>query len=141
MAFKITDKCVGCSVCKKICPINAVQGERGKLHKIDAQLCIDCFACGYICPQSAVKDAQGNTIQRIRIRKRWPKPHIDKDTCMSCVICLDTCPVGCLELSFTLDTVDKKGYPILKNQRACIACKFCAAECPVEAIKMVTLES
>jgi formate hydrogenlyase subunit 6/NADH:ubiquinone oxidoreductase subunit I len=136
MAFKITDKCIGCSVCKKICPADAILGERGKLHKIDGGLCLDCFACGYICPQSAVNDAEGHTIQRIRFRKNWPKPLIDKDLCMSCGICLDSCPAACLELTFTEDAVDKKGWPLLANPRMCIACRFCMIDCPVDAIQM-----
>jgi formate hydrogenlyase subunit 6/NADH:ubiquinone oxidoreductase subunit I len=137
MSFKITDKCIGCSVCKKICPMACITGERGKYHKIDPQLCIECYACGYICPQSAVMDADNHFIERIRFRKNWPRPLIDKTRCTSCVICLDSCPVGCLALAYTKDTADQKGYPVLADERACIACEFCAVDCPVGAIEMV----
>jgi formate hydrogenlyase subunit 6/NADH:ubiquinone oxidoreductase subunit I len=137
MSFKITDKCIGCSVCKKICPVTAITGDRGKYHKIDEGLCIDCYACGYICPQSAVVDAGGRIIERIRFRKNWPKPRIDNARCISCVVCLDACPVGCLGLSYTKDNENKKGYPVLVDDSACIACGFCADDCPVDAIEMV----
>ena len=137
MPFKITEKCIGCSVCKKICPVDAVQGEKGKDHNIDVARCIGCGACGRICPQSAVLDENGHTIERIRIRKNWPKPVFDKALCMSCNICLDACPTACLSLKYTLGTDDKKGVPVLARSKDCIACRFCGDECPVDAVSMV----
>ena len=56
---------------------------------------------------------------------------------MSCNICIETCPVDCLKLSYTKDNKDIRAYPILENEKVCIACCFCAVECPVDAIEMV----
>ena len=137
MAFTILKECIGCAVCTKVCPVNAISGERNQRHKIDAALCIDCYACGYICPQSAVKDSREQVVQRIRFRRNWPKPKITQETCMSCTICLDSCPTGCLSLIFTQDTSDTRGYPDLARPGDCIACGFCAADCPVAAIEMI----
>jgi formate hydrogenlyase subunit 6/NADH:ubiquinone oxidoreductase subunit I len=134
--YTITTKCIGCSVCKKICPVNAITGEREKLHYISSRLCIECGACGRICPQEAVRDAFHRYVKRIRRQKTWYKPQVDNDKCVSCNICIDTCPTDCLELTYNEDTEDRTVLPVLRNAKACIACGFCQLECPVGAIMM-----
>jgi formate hydrogenlyase subunit 6/NADH:ubiquinone oxidoreductase subunit I len=135
--YFISKKCIGCGICKKICPVEAITGEREKLHVITGKLCIECGACGRICPQSAVVDSFKRTIERVRRQKTWRKPAIDKVKCMSCNICIDACPADCLAPVYTEDTEDRHVYPYLKNEKACIACGFCQLECPVGAIEMM----
>jgi NADH:ubiquinone oxidoreductase subunit F (NADH-binding)/(2Fe-2S) ferredoxin/Pyruvate/2-oxoacid:ferredoxin oxidoreductase delta subunit len=43
-------KCVGCLLCLKNCPANAISGERKKVHVVDQELCIKCGACADVCP-------------------------------------------------------------------------------------------
>jgi len=138
MAFFITDRCIGCAVCTKVCPVGAISGLRNKLHRVIAPLCFDCGACGRICPHGAVLDAKRNRVQRIRFRKKWPMPVIVREKCISCKICMDACPTACFDLDYTKETDDTSGYPILARPRRCIACAFCETECPVDAIHMAT---
>jgi NADH:ubiquinone oxidoreductase subunit F (NADH-binding)/(2Fe-2S) ferredoxin/Pyruvate/2-oxoacid:ferredoxin oxidoreductase delta subunit len=44
------DKCVGCLLCLKNCPTNAISGEHKKVHVIDQASCIKCGACLNVCP-------------------------------------------------------------------------------------------
>jgi NADH:ubiquinone oxidoreductase subunit F (NADH-binding)/(2Fe-2S) ferredoxin/Pyruvate/2-oxoacid:ferredoxin oxidoreductase delta subunit len=44
------EKCVGCLLCLKNCPVEAISGERKKVHLIDQEKCIKCGACFDICP-------------------------------------------------------------------------------------------
>jgi Na+-translocating ferredoxin:NAD+ oxidoreductase RNF subunit RnfB len=43
-------KCVGCLLCLKNCPANAIAGESKKVHVIDQAACIKCGACLNVCP-------------------------------------------------------------------------------------------
>lgn len=61
------EKCVGCLLCLKNCPVEAISGERKKVHVINQELCIKCGACFDVCPPkvSAVSKYTGKKKERI----------------------------------------------------------------------------
>ena len=48
------EKCKGCGMCKRNCPVNAIEGEPGKTHKVDEATCIKCGTCISVCPFHAI---------------------------------------------------------------------------------------
>jgi NADH:ubiquinone oxidoreductase subunit F (NADH-binding)/(2Fe-2S) ferredoxin/NAD-dependent dihydropyrimidine dehydrogenase PreA subunit len=53
----ITDKCIGCTVCARKCPVNCISGEKKKPHLIDQSKCIKCGACYTGCKFNAISVA------------------------------------------------------------------------------------
>ncbi len=54
LMYEITDKCIGCTRCAKICPVTCIHGKFKELHVIDQERCIKCGSCYEVCPVSAI---------------------------------------------------------------------------------------
>jgi len=50
----LPDKCRACSLCKSVCPVDAIIGERKIIHEINIKKCIKCKACISKCPFNAI---------------------------------------------------------------------------------------
>ncbi|SFB21171.1 NAD(P)-dependent iron-only hydrogenase diaphorase component flavoprotein [Acetitomaculum ruminis DSM 5522] len=55
LTFKIDpEKCIGCTKCAKNCPVDAIIGEKKKVHEIDTSKCIKCGTCLDGCKKDAI---------------------------------------------------------------------------------------
>jgi NADH:ubiquinone oxidoreductase subunit F (NADH-binding)/(2Fe-2S) ferredoxin/ferredoxin len=48
--YILPDKCQGCGICERICPMEAIRGGKRLVHIIDQEKCIKCGACYDACP-------------------------------------------------------------------------------------------
>lgn len=135
MAYRITSTCQGCQACVRICPTQAISGERKTVHAIDPERCIDCGACGRVCAYDSVETAEGVLARRVK-RVDWEKPVISERDCISCGLCIADCPVGCLDFDDSRVRSFREGIPYLKVPKNCLGCGFCEVVCPVGAITM-----
>ena len=54
LQFVITDACIGCTKCKRNCPVDAISGNVKEVHVIDQNKCIKCGSCVKGCPKNAI---------------------------------------------------------------------------------------
>jgi NADH:ubiquinone oxidoreductase subunit F (NADH-binding)/(2Fe-2S) ferredoxin len=50
----VDDKCTGCTLCFRNCPVGAISGEKREVHFIDQSLCIKCGVCYEKCKFDAI---------------------------------------------------------------------------------------
>ena len=52
-AFHVSDDCIGCGKCVKLCPLNNITLENGK--PVWGRKCTHCMACISYCPEKAIE--------------------------------------------------------------------------------------
>ena len=60
MHFEIDkDKCIGCSLCARKCPVSCISGSREEKYTINQLPCIKCGTCMDVCPVKAISKIPG----------------------------------------------------------------------------------
>jgi len=65
--YVLTDKCQGCGICLRNCPVEAIKGGKRMVHVIDQDKCTKCGTCLDVCPDrfNAIVKASGETVPTI----------------------------------------------------------------------------
>lgn len=135
MAHFISDKCIGCSLCIKYCPVDAILGQKKNQHKVNEVRCVDCGVCGKVCPKNAIFDNNKNNLIKVH-KEKWLNPEINLKECSGCSLCVDICKFECLQISMPKFRGDINAYAYLVNSENCVGCSMCEDVCPLHLIEM-----
>lgn len=69
--FMVTDDCIGCGICTKVCPAGCIHLDNQKAIN-NHENCQACYACIHACPKQAIR----LTIPEKNPNARYRNPHI-----------------------------------------------------------------
>lgn len=69
--IRVTDACVGCGICEKVCPSGSIHVVNGRAVHTPGY-CQTCLACAHACPQKAIQLA----IPEKKTNARYRNEHI-----------------------------------------------------------------
>ncbi|MGQ9817952.1 MAG: 4Fe-4S binding protein [bacterium] len=131
--FLFTKTCSECALCRKVCPIDAIDLEKGS---IDAGECIICLRCQYECPEQTIKYKAGLGLSNFNIQRR----HFIAASGMALV----AVPLARIIVNQRTNSrlIRPPGaIPELDFLNTCIRCGKCIKVCPTNGLQPCLFES
>lgn len=117
-------ECIGCTLCIRACPVDAIIGAHQMMHTVIESECTGCELCVAPCPVDCIEMVQA----REAAPETLPMPATEMP-CIQCDRCEDVCPRDLQPqlLHWYLDSPDRLERLDLAS---CIECGRCDQVCP-----------
>lgn len=165
---KVSDACVDCGRCQRICPMSAIGEEPRETRFSECTLCWDCVK---VCPTKAISFGKGGAKERVGLSRRSfllslflgvvgglvlkrggkssrliRPPGAEEEKllalCLRCGECIRACPTGGLRPALFEGGWEGVGVPrLVPRIGPCTRyCNICGEVCPTQAIKPFKIE-
>ncbi|KZX17264.1 ferredoxin [Methanobrevibacter cuticularis] len=146
MTVKLPTICAACSLCEKICPVDAISldiewgdakpaNEEGVVN--NSEKCDFLGACASVCPSEAIRVVRKDGTQMPDDIQTDNDPSFNM--CVRCGACAAKCPEGALTLSPMDKVADGEIVQrnrIVFNPSLCNKCGDCIDVCPYDMLKL-----
>lgn len=58
------DRCIRCSICTKVCPVNILKMEESGISAVAPEACIACGHCVAVCPEAAIDNGKAPLVNQ-----------------------------------------------------------------------------